>query len=185
MSTRGRLWSLVSLVAAALCIPAAVGVVLLAAKTSGTADRNGARHAALQAAAGIARDILSYDYRTIDHDIARAKSETTGRFERQYAAASAELRTEALASHAIVQARVRDTGVVTASASRVVVLVFADQVSVIRKSASTVPTTRLIPSAVQMTLTDVAGHWRVSALSAVQTGASGVRRGVGRASGAR
>jgi hypothetical protein len=55
----------------------------------------------------------------------------------------------------------------------VVVLVFADQVSVTRTNAATAPTTRLIPSAVQMTLVDVGGRWRVSALSAVQTGTAG------------
>jgi Mce-associated membrane protein len=162
---------MVSVAVAALCIPAAIGVVLLAAKASGASEREGARHQALQVAAGIARDILSYDYRTIDHDIAQARAQTTGTFAQQYGAASTELRSEAVATHAIVQARVRDTGVVTASGTRVVVLVFADQVSVTRTSAATMPTTRLIPSAVQMTLIDVGGRWRVSALSAVQTGA--------------
>ena len=169
-TARGPLPSLVSVVAAALCIPAAVGVVLLAAKSSHASDRNSARHDALAAAAGIARDILSYDYRTIDSDIARAQAETTGAFAADYARTTAQLRAKATATHAIVQARVRDTGLVSASATRVVVLVFADQVSVIRTDASAVPTTRLTPSAVQMTLTEVAGRWRVSALSAVQTG---------------
>jgi Mce-associated membrane protein len=173
VTTRLRRSSLVSLVAAALCIPAAVGVVLLGTKASQATEREEARHDALRAAAGIARDILSYDYRTIGDDIGRARAETTGAFARQYDAASTELRREALATHAIVQARVRDTGVVTASGSRVVVLVFADQVSVTRTAAAATPTTRLIPSAVQMTLSKVAGHWKVSALSAVQTGASG------------
>lgn len=173
MSGRGRASAMVSVVTAALCIPAAIGVVLLATKASGARERDEARHGALHAAAGIARDILSYDYRTIGDDIARARARTTGSFARQYGAASAELRSEAVATHAIVQARVRDTGVVTASGTRVVVLVFADQVSVTRTSSATAPTTRLIPSAVQMTLVDGGGRWRVSALSAVQTGTAG------------
>jgi Mce-associated membrane protein len=172
-----RLSSLVPVVAAGLCVPAAAGVVLLAGEASAASDRNSARHDALAVAPAIARDILSYDYRTIDRDIAHARSETSGEFARQYDAASAELRTEARANHAIVQARVRDTGVVAATSSQVVVLVFADQVSVTRTSAGSVPTTRLVPSAVQMTLTKVDGRWRVSALSAVQTGASGSAAG--------
>ena len=143
MTRTSRLSSLIPVVAAALCLPAAIGVVLLAGRASAGSDRNGARHDALAAASGIARDILSYDYRTIDRDIATARAETSGEFARQYAAASAELRTEAQANHAIVQARVRDTGVVAASSSQVIVLVFADQVSVTRTSASAVPTTRL------------------------------------------
>jgi Mce-associated membrane protein len=177
---RGRSGSrstLVGLVAAALCVPAAVGVVLLDVRASATTGHNAARHGALAAAARITHDILSYDYRTIDQDIARARAETTGTFARQYAAATAELRTQAVATRAIVQARVRDTGVVTAGSKQVVVLVFADQVSVTRASTRSVPTTRLIPSAVQLTLTDVGGRWRVATLSAVQTGAPGSAAG--------
>ena len=162
--------AIVSVVAAALCVPAAVSVVLLAGKASADSKGNAARAGALSAAAKIARDILSYDYRTIDRDLARAHAETTGAFARQYAAAAVQLRTEALATHAIVQARVRDTGIVSANAHQAVILVFADQVSVTRLKAAQVPTTRLIPSAVQMTLTNAGGRWRVSALSALEAG---------------
>jgi Mce-associated membrane protein len=165
--------ALISVVAAALCVPVAIGVVLLAGKASAASDRNGARTDALGAAARIARDLLSYDYRTIDHDVARARAETTGTFARQYASAAADLRTQALATHAIVQARVRDTGVVSATTRRVVVLAYVDQVSVTRASKAAVPTTRLIPSTVQMTLSARAGRWRVAALTAVQAGATG------------
>lgn len=157
---------LVSLVAAALCLPVAVGVVLLTVKASASTSRNTARHDALGAAARIARDLLSYDYRTIDRDLARARGETTGAFARQYAATTAPLRAQAVASHAIVQARVRDAGIVSASANRVVVLAFVDQASITRTSKAAVPTTKLIPSAVTVTLTDVGGRWRVVALAA-------------------
>jgi Mce-associated membrane protein len=163
--------ALISVVATALCMPLAVGVVLLAVKASRATERDGARHGALGAAARIARDLLSYDYRTIDRDLTRARAETTGTFAGQYAATATQLRAQAVASHAIVQARVRDTGIVSASAGHVVVLAYIDQVSITRTSASAVPTTRLIPSAVQMTLSFVGGRWRVSALSALQTGA--------------
>ena len=161
---------MVSVVAAALCVPTAVSVVLLAGKASADSKGNAARADALNAAARIARDILSYDYRTIDHDLTRARGETTGAFAGQYAAAAAQLRTQALVTHAIVQARVRDTGIVSANSQQAVILVFADQVSVTRLKAAQVPTTRLIPSAVQMTLTQVGGRWRVSALTALESG---------------
>jgi len=157
---------LISIVASALCFPAAVGVVLLAGKASDAHDRDDARSSALGAAARIARELLSYDYRTIDRDLARARADTTGALGQQYAEAAAQLRTQALATHAIVQARVRDTGVVSASTDRVVVLAFIDQVSITRTSKSAVPGTRLIPSTVQLTLTKVGNGWRVSALAA-------------------
>jgi len=163
--------ALVSVVAAAMCVPLAVGVVLLAGKASSASERDSARHGALAAAARIARDLLSYDYRTIDRDLSRARTETTGTFAGQYAATTAQLRAQAVASHAIVQARVRDTGVVSTNGNRVVVLAYIDQVSITRASRSAVPATRLIPSAVQMTLTEVDGRWRVSGLAALQTGA--------------
>jgi Mce-associated membrane protein len=159
-----------SVVAAALCLPASVGVVLLAGRASATADEDNARHGALSAAARIARDVLSYDYRTIDSDITRARAETTGEFARQYATAVDDLRSQAKQTQAIVQARVRDTGIVTASADRVVVLVFTDQVSITRDPGAATPTTRVIPGTVQLTLSKVGDRWRISQLSAVQTG---------------
>jgi len=162
--------AIVSLLAAALCVPAAVGVVLLAGKASADSDDSNSRASALGAAATIAREILSYDYRTIDRDVTRARADAIGRFAQQYASAADQLRARALATHAIVQARVRDTGLVSADSHEAVVLVFADQVSVTRLRAAQVPTTRLIPSAVQMTLTRTGGQWRVSALSALEAG---------------
>ena len=160
-----------AVVAAALCVPAAVGVVLLATKVDRTADESAARRGALHAAARIARDILSYDYRTIDQDLARARGDTTGEFARQYASTAAGLRAKAKSTQAIVQARVRDVGVVTATSDQVVVLVFADQISITRAPGAASPTAQEISSAVQFTLAESGGRWRVSALSAVQTGA--------------
>jgi Mce-associated membrane protein len=170
MSGRRRMSTIVSVVTTALCVPAAVSVVLLAGRTSADSKANAARSGALIAATKIARDILSYDYRTIDRDLARARADSTGAFAAQYAAASAQLRTQALYTHAIVQARVRDAGIVSANSHEATILIFADQVSVTRLMAAQVPRTRLIPSAVQMTLTKSGGHWRVSALSALETG---------------
>jgi Mce-associated membrane protein len=171
VTTRQSEWSFTaSLVAAALCIPAAAGVVLLAGKASATADEDNARHGALSAAARIARDVLSYDYRTIDGDISRARAETTGEFARQYASAVDGLSAQAKQTQAIVQARVRDTGIVSATPDRVVVLVFTDQVSILRAPGAATPTTRVIPGTVQLTLNKVGDRWRVSQLSAVQTG---------------
>jgi len=173
LSAQRREWSLTaSVVAAAMCLPASVGVVLLAGKASATADEDDARHGALEAAARIARDVLSYDYRTIDGDIARARAETTGEFARQYATAVDQLSAQSKQTQAIVQARVRDTGIVSATADRVVVLVFTDQVSIIRPPGAASPTTRVIPGTVQLTLTKVGDRWRVSELSAVQTGSA-------------
>ena len=163
--------AIASVVAAALCIPAVVGVVLLTTKANASADEDTARRAALHAAGRIARDILSYDYRTIDQDLARAQADSTGEFARQYASTADGLRAKAKSTQAIVQARVRDTGVVTGTSEEVVVLVFADQISITRSPGAASPTAQEISSAVQLTLTERAGRWRVSALSAVQTGA--------------
>lgn len=160
-----------SVIAAALCLPAAAGVGILVSRASAASDENSARRGALHAAARITQEILSYDYRTIDKDLARARADTTGVFAKQYDAAAAGLRAEARRTQAIVQARVRDTAVVSAGGDRVDVLVFADQVSIARPSTTAAPATRLIPSAVQLTLVRAGGRWKVSDLTAVQTSA--------------
>lgn len=149
-----------------LCVPVAAAVVALGLRDRADAAERHDRHQALLAARQIARDVLSYDYRSIDRDIARARSEATGLFARQYAQTATELAATARQTHAIVQATARRAGVVTADGGDVVVLLFVDQVSVKQVSAGT-PTSRLDQSRVRMTLTKVNDHWRVSQLSAL------------------
>jgi len=155
------------MMSAALCLPLVAAVVVLTHRTSDTTTVGAARRAALAVAPGIARDVLSYDYRTIDADIARAQAETTATFAQQYATTAAQLKSAAQTNHAIVQAQPHAPGIVSAITDNVVVLVFVDQVSVTEPAEATTPTTHAAESRVQMTLRHVNGKWLLDGLSDV------------------
>ena len=157
----------VAAVCAALCLPAAAAAVLLLVRGPAPDATAHARRDALHAATGAVHDLLSYDYRTLDADVSRAKTRTTGVFSQQYAQTAGQLLTEAKQLKAIVQASVGLPGVVSASGDRVVVLVFVDQASVKQLPGQKTPTTRIDQSRVQVTMTKVHGTWLVSALSAL------------------
>jgi Mce-associated membrane protein len=161
--------------AALLCLPAGAAVALLSMKVShdqATAVISGgpvaqASTEAVAAAHVAAHDVLSYDYRTIGKDIARAKSETTGEFAQQYASTASQLLAQAKQVRAIVQAKPSQPGVITATADQVVVLVFVDQLSVKEVPGAKTPTTRIDQSRVRMTMTRVGSRWLVSQLAAL------------------
>lgn len=122
---------------------------------------------ALAAARSSVHTILSYDYRTIDTDIANAKADSTGVFAGQYAGTARRLLSEASQVKAIVQATVGSAGVVSASTDNVVILLFVDQASVRKTPGRAAPTTRIDQSRVRVTMTKVDGHWLVSDLAAL------------------
>ena len=163
-----------TLVIAVLCVLVGAADLALGLGGGGTVDAvaearavQHARTAAVAAARTAARDLLSYDYRTMDRDIARAKSETTGLFAGQYASASDRLAQQAKQARAIVQASPSAPGVVSASRDQVVVLLFVDQASVKQTPGQRQPTTRIDQSRVRMTMTLVRGRWLVSQLAAL------------------
>jgi Mce-associated membrane protein len=158
---------LVTAVVAALCVVlgGCDAALWLHNRRDSSADQ--ARAHALAAAKRAARDILSYDYRNLDADIAKAKSETTGLFARQYAGSADTLLAQARQLRAIVQATPASPGVVSATKDEVVVLVWVDQASVKQLAAQKTPTTRIDQSRVRMTMTNVDGHWKVSQLAAL------------------
>jgi Mce-associated membrane protein len=123
--------------------------------------------AAVAAAKSEVHSILSYDYRSISTDIARAKLDTTGVFAHQYASTASQLLSEAQQVKAIVQATVGSSGVVSSAPNQVVVLLFVDQASVRQTSGKTTPTTRIDQSRVRVTMSRVNGKWLVSDLAAL------------------
>ncbi|HET7312211.1 MAG TPA: hypothetical protein VFJ17_12900 [Mycobacteriales bacterium] len=158
---------LVTAIVSALClVVAGCDVVLWLHNRRGESIDN-ARVSALAAAKRAAHDILSYDYRNLDADIAKAKSETTGLFARQYAGSAATLLAQARQLRAIVQATPSVPGVVSATGDEVVVLVWVDQASVKQLTGQKTPTTRIDQSRVRMTMTKVGGAWKVAQLAAL------------------
>jgi Mce-associated membrane protein len=79
---------------------------------------------ALAAARSVASDMLSYDYRTIEQDFARAGGYTIGALTRHYKQLATTLVPRAKKERAVQQATVAGAGVESADSDRVEVLLF-------------------------------------------------------------
>jgi Mce-associated membrane protein len=154
--------------ATALVAALVVLVLLLAGLTAFLAQRSvstraggsveDARHDGLQAARNAARVVFSYDYRHLDKDFAAGKALTTGAFEDQYATTTPKLVEVAKTYQAVVAADVSDAAVISATAGKVVVLVFVNQQS----SSTLAAAPKITQSRVTMTMQHRAGRWLVS-----------------------
>ncbi|MQA84389.1 MAG: hypothetical protein GEV03_07150 [Streptosporangiales bacterium] len=154
----------VVVVAVVLALALAAGVLALFFESRRLDALAQARTDALSAARSHATEILSYDYRTLEEDIARAKADTTGEFRQQYTkTASAALTPTATEQKAVVEAQVRGASVVSAGRDQVVVLLFVNQARE-REGDSQV---KLDQNRVQMTLTKVDDKWLVSKVEAL------------------
>jgi Mce-associated membrane protein len=161
-----------TLVLSLLCVPAAAAAMIFLAVTPSSQQSESSllsttSRAGLAAARTAIPTILSYDYRSIGSDIAKAKAVETGVFAQQYAKVARPLLSQARQLKAIVQATVGSAGVVSAGPHTVVVLLFVDQATVREEPGQHVPQTRIDQDRVQATMTNVNGRWLVSALAAL------------------
>jgi Mce-associated membrane protein len=81
---------------------------------------------ALAAARTVAPDLLSYDYRTVEQDLARATERTTGELAKHYKELSTGLAAKAKAEKTVQTAAVADGGVESTEGGRVEVLLFVN-----------------------------------------------------------
>ncbi|MBA2897144.1 hypothetical protein [Nonomuraea soli] len=88
------------------------------------ADAAGAE--AVAAARAVTPDLLSYNYRTIEQDLARAGEHTTGELSKHYAELARTLVGQARADKKVQQAAVAGAAVERATPDRVDVLVFVN-----------------------------------------------------------
>lgn len=119
-----------------------------------------AREAGLRVAAPLTERVLSYDWRTLPADIAATKAVLAPGFRREYLATIDGLRAEAEENQVRVTAEAVASSVVSASESRVVALVFVDQVT----TATGARDERVDASRVMVTLTRAGGDWRIAKL---------------------
>ncbi|MEU6218286.1 hypothetical protein ABZ845_12325 [Streptomyces sp. NPDC047022] len=131
-----------------------------------------ARGEALAAARKAAPVVLSYDYRHLDRDFARARALLTGHFRDQYGRTTKTVvAPTATTYHGVVKATVAtpsDGGtpaasVVSATPDKAVVLLFVDQVT----QSTQVPEPRLDLNRVRLTLTRTSDGWKVSGVDAL------------------
>ncbi|MFE1311499.1 hypothetical protein [Streptomyces sp. NPDC058755] len=163
------------LLTAALCL--ALAAALAVAAVLGWQYRQGqqtarARAEALAAARKAAPVVLSYDYRHLDRDFARARALLTGAFRDQYGKTTRTVvGPTARKYHGVVKAAVAaptDGGapavsVVSAAPDKVVVLLFVNQVT----QSTQVSGSRLDLNRVRMTLARTSDGWKVSAVDAL------------------
>jgi Mce-associated membrane protein len=155
-----RRWRIGSMaVLGMMVLAAAVVTVRLAAAAHRDEAVMRARHAALAAAAAEMRQILSYDYRSIGSDLAKARSDTTGQFRGEFGVLASQLiGPAARQQHTVTRATVVSAAVASAAANRVVVLLFIDQ----HTASKARPSFQLTASQVRVTMELTGGRWLVA-----------------------
>lgn len=120
-----------------------------------------AGQAALDAARKDVVDVLSYDFRTVDDDLARAKTRLTGKFQDDFAQlASGVVAPAAKQDQIDTRAEIAGSGLVSTSADEAVALLFVNQTT--RSIKLTAP--KIDGSRLQLTMRLVGGQWLVSDL---------------------
>jgi Mce-associated membrane protein len=142
-----------------------LGAVIVLGWSTWQASRTAAAgEHALAASRPHAQEILSYDYRNIDADIARAKKDITGPFQKEYSDTTSKVvKPTAVQYHAVVTATVKAASVVSASPTKVVVLVFVNQTT----TSTQVQGAKVDQSRVRLTLVRTGGKWLVSQVDAL------------------
>jgi Mce-associated membrane protein len=155
-------WILLVAAVVTLALVLTAGLVALRARTAARTET--ARTAAQAAAESDVVDLLSYDYRHLDRDFARARSHLTGKFVADYTTTTQHtVRPLAPQVHAVVKATVASSSVVRASENTVVVLLFVNQTTTSTRLEA--PRTDL--NRVRLTMTRVGGAWKVSKVAAL------------------
>ncbi|GGX31252.1 hypothetical protein [Streptomyces lomondensis] len=161
-----------TLVLAVLLLAGLVAAAVLGRQYLDGRQAGQARQQALAAARAAAPVVLSYDYRHLERDFARARTHLTGKFGDEYRRTTkAVVGPTARKYHGVVKATVAEpagggapaASVVSASADRAVVLLFVNQVT----RSTQVTGSRVDLNRVRMTLTRTSEGWKVSAVDAL------------------
>jgi Mce-associated membrane protein len=152
-ASRRLVVTLVAVVAVLVAAVGALGVLRWQAASTEQAATD-----ALGSARSGAEILFSYDYRTIDNDIAAAKKVVTGALAADYAATSATIKPLAAKNLAIVKAAISEAGVVSASSDKVVVFLYLNQTT----QSKNVAATELDMSRVRVTMVPVGDDWRIA-----------------------
>jgi len=151
----------IALAVAVLVAAVAVGVLWL--QTDRADQRSADSRAAMSAATAAAQVIFSYDYRTFDAGVAKAKPYLTGDFAKEYAQTTASLKATAQQEQAVVQAQVSAASVVESTGDHVELLVYLNQY----RRNTNITGEKVDQNRVVLTLVRTGGGWKVSAASAI------------------
>jgi Mce-associated membrane protein len=162
MRPRWRATSMAVLVM--LVAGSAAAAASLAGRQRDDAAAQRAQTAAMAAATTEIGQILSYDYRDLNADLARAASDTTGEFNGQFGVLSGQLIGPAAAQeHVVTKATVPDASVISSTGGEVVVLLFVDQST----TNKTQKKAQQNVSQVRVTMENVGGRWLVEQFQAL------------------
>lgn len=141
-----------------------VAAGLLDTRTSNAAATGQEREEAAAAAKTEIPQILSYNYKTLSADLARASADTTGTFSGQFGVlASQYIGPNAVKQQTVTKATVPVAAAVASSGDQVTVLVFLDQ-STTSKSQ---PKPRTSAGQLRVTMQKVKGRWLVEDFKAL------------------
>lgn len=120
---------------------------------------------ALTAARSYAPEMLSYDYRTIDRDFARAGAHATGKLVAHFRELAGKLGPEARRQRTVQQAVVTAAGVESATADEVHVVMFVNMVTTSTPPGQGSPRQEITQGRVRLVLVTQSDGWRVTRLS--------------------
>ena len=149
---------------------ALVGIIVLIA-LAGTAwwghhraaQRDAAIRQSLATASAAAQALFSYDYRSFDTSVANGQSFVTGDFAKEYGQTTSALKPNAVKEQAVVRASVSASGVVTATPSRVELLLYLNQY----RRNTNITGEKVDQNRVVLTMVEVGGEWKVAAATAL------------------
>lgn len=120
---------------------------------------------ALAAARSMARDLLSYDYRTVERDLARARAHTTGELTSHYGTLATTLARDARKERAVQRATVVAAGVEAAEPDRVEVVLFVNMSITKQPEGESEPRVQHSPNRARFVMVRRDGRWLVAELS--------------------
>ncbi|WP_308250213.1 hypothetical protein [Sphaerisporangium fuscum] len=136
-------------------------------------DGEAAAAEALAAARTYAPDMLSYDYRTIDADLARARGYATGELAGHYRELARALAPTVKRQQTVQQAVVAAAAVESATPDRVQVLLFMNMGTTKVLPGEKEPQKQVVQNRARFVLVRSEGHWLVSELSTLIGNAPG------------
>lgn len=159
----GAVRVILALVLALLVAGAGLLAYFEAAKVSTAQATQQEENAAMAAAKTEIAQVLSYDYRNLNADLAQATADTTGTFAGQFSVLEGQyIQPVATQQHTVTKAIVPEAAAVSSSGNQVTVLVFIDQ-STTNKSQSKAAKNA---SQVRLTMENVNGRWLIEQFQA-------------------
>jgi Mce-associated membrane protein len=156
--------SLFTAVMGVLLVAGLVAVAVLGWQYREGRRADDARGEALAVARKAAPVVLSYDYKHLDRDFARARGHLTGKFRDEYRKTTATVVAPTAEKYrGVVKATVATASVVSASPDQVMTLLFVNQVT----QSTQVSGSRVDLNRVRMTMTRTSQGWKVSAVDAL------------------